>query len=150
MTAQVFLLGTGIDQREIAGMQTGLDILQLGTAVFHAGICLIQAVLIVWILTKLYGRRHDGIRGMAGSAVAAALLFIFWGVEQSGSVAINGVLSLLLPYFCRSVVCHFRASGNLETETDRRACGYFAASAYICYDIQFCFGSADYDVSGDT
>ena len=91
MTAQVFLLGTGIDQREIAGMQTGLDILQLGTAVFHAGICLIQAVLIVWILTKLYGRRHDGIRGMAGSAVAAALLFIFWGVEQSGSVAIVSV-----------------------------------------------------------
>lgn len=141
MTARVFLSGTGVGQRKIAGMQTGLDILQIGTVVFQAGICLIQAVLIVWILTKLYGRRHDGIRGMAGSAVAAALLFIFWGVEQSGAVA---------SFFCRSVVCHFRASGNLETETDRRACGYFAASAYICYDIQFCFGSADYDVSGNT
>ena len=112
MTAQVFLLGTGIDQREIAGMQTGLDILQLGTAVFHAGICLIQAVLIVWILTKLYGRRHDGIRGMAGSAVAAALLFIFWGVEQSGSVAIDGVLSLLLPYFVAALYAILELQGT--------------------------------------
>ena len=112
MTARVFLSGTGVGQRKIAGMQTGLDILQIGTVVFQAGICLIQAVLIVWILTKLYGRRHDGIRGMAGSAVAAALLFIFWGVEQSGAVAINGVLSLLLPFFVAALYAILELQGT--------------------------------------
>ena len=127
MTAQVFLLGTGIDQREIAGMQTGLDILQLGTAVFHAGICLIQAVLIVWILTKLYGRRHDGIRGMAGSAVAAALLFIFFGVEQSGSVSINGVLSLLVPIFITMIY----AILELRRTWKRKLTGVFAVTVLI-------------------
>lgn len=127
MTAQVFLLGTGIDQREIAGMQTGLDILQLGTAVFHAGICLIQAVLIVWILTKLYGRRHDGIRGMAGSAVATALLFIFFGVEQSGSVSINGVLSLLVPIFITMIY----AILELRRTWKRKLTGVFAVTVLI-------------------
>src|SRR5699024_1842516 len=97
---------------EVTEMQGYFDILQIGIAVFHAGICLIQAVLIVWILTKLYGRRHDGIRGMAGSAVAAALLFIFWGVEQSGSVAIDGVLSLLLPYFVAALYAILELQGT--------------------------------------
>ena len=62
---------------EVTEMQGYFDILQIGIAVFQAGICLIQAVVIVWILTKLYGRRHDGIRGMAGSAVLQRCCLFF-------------------------------------------------------------------------
>ena len=50
---------------EVTEMQGYFDILQIGTAVFRAGICLIQAVVIVWILTKLYGRRQMCIRDSA-------------------------------------------------------------------------------------
>ena len=112
---------------EVTEMQGYFDILQIGTAVFRAGICLIQAVVIVWILTKLYGRRHDGIRGMAGSAVATALLFIFFGVEQSGSVSINGVLSLLVPIF----ITMMYAILELRRTWKRKLTGVFAVTVLI-------------------
>ena len=112
---------------EVTEMQGYFDILQIGIAVFQAGICLIQAVVIVWILTKLYGRRHDGIRGMAGSAVATALLFIFFGVEQSGSVSINGVLSLLVPIFITMIY----AILELRRTWKRKLTGVFAVTVLI-------------------
>ena len=112
---------------EVTEMQGYFDILQIGTAVFRAGICLIQAVVIVWILTKLYGRRHDGIRGMAGSAVATALLFIFWAVEQSGSVSTNGVLSLLVPIF----ITMMYAILELRRTWKRKLTGVFAVTVLI-------------------
>lgn len=112
---------------EVTEMQGYFDILQIGTAVFQAGICLIQAVAIVWILTKLYGRRHDGIRGMAGSAVATALLFIFWAVEQSGSVSTNGVLSLLVPIF----ITMMYAILELRRTWKRKLTGVFAVTVLI-------------------
>ena len=112
---------------EVTEMQGYFDILQIGTAVFRAGICLIQAVVIVWILTKLYGRRHDGIRGMAGSAVATALLFIFWAVEQSGSVSTNGVLSLLVPIF----ITMMYAILELQRTWKRKLTGVFAVAVLI-------------------
>ena len=112
---------------EVTEMQGYFDILQIGTAVFRAGICLIQAVVIAWILTKLYGRRHDGIRGMAGSAVATALLFIFGAVEQSGSVSINGVLSLLVPIF----ITMMYAILELRRTWKRKLTGVFAVTVLI-------------------
>ena len=112
---------------EVTEMQGYFNILQIGTAVFQAGIFLIQAVVIVWILTKLYGRRHDGIRGMAGSAVATALLFIFGAVEQSGSVSINGVLSLLVPIF----ITMMYAILELRRTWKRKLTGVFAVTVLI-------------------
>lgn len=112
---------------EVTEMQGYFDILQIGTAVFRAGICLIQAVVIVWILTKLYCRKHDGIRGMAGSAVVAALLFIFWAVEQSGSVSINGVLSLVVPIF----ITVMYAILELQRTWKRKLTGVFAVTVLI-------------------
>lgn len=135
---------------EVTEMQGYFDILQIGTAVFQAGICLIQAVVIVWILTKLYGRRHDGIRGMAGSAVATALLFFFFWRRAKRLCFNKRSFVAVGPYFYYNDICHFGASANLETETDGSVCGYCANSIYICYDLQFCPCSADYDISGDT